>query len=258
LLYVAALVPHINEKISVYGLPATPADEPQLQTVAGMATRMVQMIRSVQPRGPYRIAGWSFGGILAYEIATQLIRAQQEVSFLGLLDAYYSPGIGKLRNLIDSDVDDKEKLLRLVRSENPDEKLQATIDAIESISATMDYATLVQKCNDNLLIPKLLSGLKAKQIRDFLARSQSIGSSGALYSAQAIPIRVHLFAAQESSATTNHDRGWDLVVPDNQLSIIPVAGTHHSMMASPNVQFLGQTLSQVICSATTDLARLEI
>jgi len=47
---------------------------------------MVQMIRAAQPMGPYRVGGWSFGGLLAYEIAAQLIAEDQEVEFLGLFD----------------------------------------------------------------------------------------------------------------------------------------------------------------------------
>ena len=65
LLYIPALTSYIDVEIPVYGLPAS---EAPLQTVEGMAARMVKMIRVVQPTGPYRVAGWSFGGTLAYEI----------------------------------------------------------------------------------------------------------------------------------------------------------------------------------------------
>lgn len=38
--------------------------------------------------GPYLLAGWSFGGVLAYEVAQQLRREGSEVEFLGLIDAH--------------------------------------------------------------------------------------------------------------------------------------------------------------------------
>lgn len=44
-------------------------------------------LRTIQPHGPYLLAGWSFGGVLAYELARQLAAAGEEVEFLGLLDA---------------------------------------------------------------------------------------------------------------------------------------------------------------------------
>lgn len=53
-----------------------------------LATRLLSAMRSVQPHGPYRLAGWSFGGLLAYEIAIQLEGMDEEVEFIGLLDTY--------------------------------------------------------------------------------------------------------------------------------------------------------------------------
>jgi thioesterase domain-containing protein len=44
-------------------------------------------LRTIQPHGPYLLAGWSFGGVLAYELAQQLLAAGEEVEFLGLIDA---------------------------------------------------------------------------------------------------------------------------------------------------------------------------
>jgi len=55
--------------------------------LAEIARVHVAQLRTVQPEGPYRLAGWSFGGVLAYEMAQQLIAAGAEVDFLGLLDA---------------------------------------------------------------------------------------------------------------------------------------------------------------------------
>lgn len=46
----------------------------------------VRAIREIQPQGPYRIAGYSFGGLVAVEIARQLREAGQEIELLFLLD----------------------------------------------------------------------------------------------------------------------------------------------------------------------------
>src|ERR1700676_2613119 len=42
------------------------------RTMEQLAARLRKTIVALQPDGPYRLAGWSFGGILAYEIAVQL------------------------------------------------------------------------------------------------------------------------------------------------------------------------------------------
>ncbi|MET8759982.1 non-ribosomal peptide synthase/polyketide synthase [Lentzea sp. NPDC004782] len=57
-------------------------------SIAEMAARYVERIRAVQPDGPYRIAGWSFGGLVAHEIAVQLQESGAEIAFLALLDPY--------------------------------------------------------------------------------------------------------------------------------------------------------------------------
>jgi amino acid adenylation domain-containing protein len=56
-------------------------------TVAELASDYVEVIRQHQPNGPYRVAGLSFGGIVAYEVAQQLRAGGAEVAFVGLIDA---------------------------------------------------------------------------------------------------------------------------------------------------------------------------
>jgi acyl-coenzyme A synthetase/AMP-(fatty) acid ligase/thioesterase domain-containing protein len=58
------------------------------RSVRSLARRYVAEIRRVQPRGPYHIAGHSFGGLVAFEMAHQLRDAGHEVAFLGLLDSF--------------------------------------------------------------------------------------------------------------------------------------------------------------------------
>jgi amino acid adenylation domain-containing protein len=58
-------------------------DSPALQQVAACLLRKIQ---AAQPKGPYTIGGFCLGGLLAYEIASQLRAAGHEVSHLVLLD----------------------------------------------------------------------------------------------------------------------------------------------------------------------------
>ncbi|HEX2077552.1 MAG TPA: amino acid adenylation domain-containing protein, partial [Longimicrobium sp.] len=54
--------------------------------VRRIASEHVAAIRQVQPHGPYYLASWSFGGVVAYEMAVQLEAAGETVAFLGMLD----------------------------------------------------------------------------------------------------------------------------------------------------------------------------
>ena len=55
--------------------------------VEAMATDYVQAIRGFQPVGPYWLAGWSMGGVIAFEMARQLQQEGQEVAMVALIDA---------------------------------------------------------------------------------------------------------------------------------------------------------------------------
>ena len=77
--------------VPVYGLRARglQGEEPQ-GSVEEMAATYVEVIRRRQPQGPYRIAGHSFGALLAFEIARLLAEQGEEIAWLGLIDAELS------------------------------------------------------------------------------------------------------------------------------------------------------------------------
>ena len=54
--------------------------------VPSLAADYLAALRRRQPQGPYRLAGYSFGGVMVYEMAVQLRRAGEEIEFLGLFD----------------------------------------------------------------------------------------------------------------------------------------------------------------------------
>ncbi len=56
------------------------------RTVERAAARYISALRSIQPSGPYLIGGYSFGGLVAYEMARQLRSADESVALLVLLD----------------------------------------------------------------------------------------------------------------------------------------------------------------------------
>jgi amino acid adenylation domain-containing protein len=82
------LVSNLKSDRPVFGLQPPPLDGKHHipHTIERMALDYVYEIRRVQPRGPYSIAGHSFGGLVSFEIAQQLVREGERVDFLGLID----------------------------------------------------------------------------------------------------------------------------------------------------------------------------
>jgi thioesterase domain-containing protein len=74
----------------LYGLQARGLDgtSQPARSVAEMAAEYVRQIRAVQESGPYHLLGWSFGGIVAHEIAVQLQEDGEQVAALIIMDGY--------------------------------------------------------------------------------------------------------------------------------------------------------------------------
>jgi iterative type I PKS product template protein len=74
---------------SVWGLYSPFMKTPSEYTcgVYGMATKFIEEMKKRQSHGPYSVAGWSAGGVIAYEIVYQLTQMGEEVENLILIDA---------------------------------------------------------------------------------------------------------------------------------------------------------------------------
>ncbi|WP_420919063.1 non-ribosomal peptide synthetase, partial [Streptomyces bohaiensis] len=94
----AGLLQHLEAGQPVHGLqmPNLAGTEPFPESITAMADRYVREIRAVQPEGPYRLLGWSFGGNVAQEVAARLEQAGEEVALLALLDAFPLPPLDDL------------------------------------------------------------------------------------------------------------------------------------------------------------------
>lgn len=69
------------------------------ETVEDMAAHYIQEIQTIQPNGPYYLGGRCFGGIVAYEMARQLVQQGEKVALLALIDGGLPPNIyRKMRN----------------------------------------------------------------------------------------------------------------------------------------------------------------
>jgi thioesterase domain-containing protein len=62
-------------------------DIAHMSNVEAMAERYLGAIRQIQPTGPYRLAGYSLGGVIAYEMARRLTAMEESVAWLGMIDA---------------------------------------------------------------------------------------------------------------------------------------------------------------------------
>ncbi|GMT96872.1 hypothetical protein KH5H1_09910 [Corallococcus caeni] len=83
------LVRQLGNDRPVYGLSASGLDGGTLPpaSIEALARDYLVQVRTVQPRGPYLLGGWSFGGLVALEMARQLQLTGEQVELLALMDS---------------------------------------------------------------------------------------------------------------------------------------------------------------------------
>ena len=82
---------HLSEpEQPFFGLvyPEPSPERPYPTRIEDIAQRLLPDIRRIQPQGPYRLGGHSFGGVVALEVAHQLVALGHEVALLVLFDTW--------------------------------------------------------------------------------------------------------------------------------------------------------------------------
>jgi nonribosomal peptide synthetase DhbF len=116
-----------------------------------MAADYLEVIREVQPSGPYNLLGRSFGGLVAHAMATQLQSMGEEVSLLALLDSYPTGRENLLKG------HDKERE-REVLSAMADDTLREMLEGFGNEGhvlwplAEQDYEAVKNACESNMRI----------------------------------------------------------------------------------------------------------
>ncbi|MDB1085975.1 amino acid adenylation domain-containing protein [Streptomyces sp. ACA25] len=89
----SGLAQHLGGDQPLYALQSRTLGDPAFRSpsVEAMADDYLEQIRSVQPRGPYRLLGWSFGGSVAHAMAVRLQELGERVELLALMDVYPRP-----------------------------------------------------------------------------------------------------------------------------------------------------------------------
>jgi acetoacetyl-CoA synthetase len=85
-----AVLRALDTQRAVYGLQARAVGDENAPYVGvrEMAADYIGHMRRVQPTGPYAVGGYSFGGLVAWEIAQQLSRAGETVELVTLIDTH--------------------------------------------------------------------------------------------------------------------------------------------------------------------------
>jgi amino acid adenylation domain-containing protein len=212
------LARHLRPEQPVYGLQARGmADNICHERVEDMAKHHIEEIRTVQPEGPYYLGGFSFGGVVAFEIAQQLHQQRQQVGLIALVDTFpttYKPH-GSLTHFWHLPLN--QKRIYFAR------KLRYLMDRTARTITYIFFPTALKKVHNACLIAA----------RQYVPRTY--------------PGRVLLFRATERPLGSKDELflGWnDLAL--GGVEIYEVPGNHMSIVDEPAVATLAAQLTSCL------------
>nr|QDF82259.1 non-ribosomal peptide synthetase [Pseudomonas sp.] len=257
--YFPTLAQHIGGEFPIYGLPGVPLGQAQLRTLECMAQRMVRIIRAVQPHGPYRLAGWSFGGVLAHEVAQQLLGLDEPVDFIGMLDSYAPNPLAQDKTMWSGEGLDKRQLLGHCRGRSlmlgaESEAALAAVQVLEARVEQLDFPELFQRCQAQQLTDPELATVSAADAWHYFDREAAHRLALAHYRVSPASQPIHLFRAQElmdGQSLPSPTRGWEERFDVGLLRCIDIPGDHRTMMKHPHIQALGQAITQALETLVT-------
>jgi thioesterase domain-containing protein len=215
-----------------YGLESQ-AVNPELRrnfSIPVIAAEFVRAMRQVQPKGPYLLAGYSLGGLIAFECATILLREGERVERLILIDSYAEvTGLRLparawfvLRGLLTMSKDERSAYLR---------------EKIIWIKR-MAQVRVRARARSGAAVP-LEEGTKHFELQKG-AEYQKIGL-------RPCELRVDVIVARDGSRkfTSMSDHGWGQFALTG-CRVHEVPGNHYSMLQQPNAQVLGKKLRELV------------
>ncbi|MEP1076598.1 amino acid adenylation domain-containing protein [Leptolyngbya sp. PL-A3] len=253
------LAHHLGGDRNLYGLQPLGLDgkHPPINQIEAMARYYIQAIQTIQPHGPYYLGGWSFGGLVAFEMAQQLTQAGESVALLAIFDTAAPIAANRptpresltfllktalwstLPFLLDYGAIAISRLSQVLqRSRAISTQTTSQSDWLSrwqwwAIARLMPEESRLRLLDESAIGPML---------RIFAANSQAAYH----YAPQPYPQPITLFQAMGASQHSQSDTtlGWNQLTPYVQVHTVP--GNHLSMLKPPHVQTLAQILKSYL------------
>jgi aspartate racemase len=245
------LAHHLGLEQPLYGLAAQIMDKKYAppNRVEDLAAHYIKEMRILQPEGPYFLAGVSFGGSVAFEMAQQLVAQGEKVALLALLDTYTSealkqiPGGERFSAHWNNSLKFGPIYVLKKAKDNVKGKIQRFNDqlnrSLNEIGCKL-YLSIGRPLPNNL--------------QDFTFQQENIQASRN-YVPQVYPGRVTFFRSRDEITRVSSYRDPQLCwgeLAAGGLECYEVPGTHLGMLQEPHVQVLAEKLKDCLDNAQAE------
>ena len=234
------LAHQLGREQPIYGIQSAGLDGIQapLTQIEAMAASYITEIKAVQPDGPYLLVGYSFGGLIAFEIASQLASRGDKVNLLALLDTE-SPSLPNVRPSL---FKTSGIHLRNFQQLNLQEKIKYVKDRV--------VFRLMYQNRENSQKEFMLDNWSTDLPPAYLKVLEANFQSGENYIGKFYPGKVTLFRSsiQPITQALHPDLGWGDIA--SAVEVYDVSGHHSNLLKEPYIQALAHKLKLCIDSAS--------
>jgi len=236
------VINHFDKDQPVYGIQGIGPNgyDNWFKTIEEMAACYIESIIKINPNGPYALAGFSFGGVVAFEMARQLKEQGKKVSIVALLDSYvdssyFVPTLSQ------------KKLVRYY-----DRTYRRLDYLIEMLTSWKGFKRRSQAKKDYILKmyfgqKDVLSEQEALALEEFTVANSMVNKIVDCYHLKPQNIAVDLFRAKddlEYKLDSEH-MGWKKAALKG-VAIHNVPGNHLSIVDPPNDTILAKMIQNIL------------
>lgn len=222
---------HLGEDQPVYGLLPRGLDgrAPYFTRVEDLASYYVDAIRGMQPEGPYRLVGYSFGGAVAFEVAQQIVSQGGRIGLLGMFDTIEWQYMEQVERALHSR--DRLELYR--------QQLRGEMAGEEKLSGIKRRLA----AKSTRLVYRLFHAM-GRPVPQGIGDIEDINAfAGSIYRPKIYPGKLDLFRSTQREPLDGDDEflGWGGLVAGG-IDVHPVPATHETILQEPSVQVLAGQL----------------
>ena len=235
------LAQRLRPGFPIYGLQSPNLDPhaATLDRIEEMAEHYLRELRAVDPDGPYRLGGWSMGGVVAFEIARRLESEGREVEILALVDTHLAHG--ELQD------DELTLLWRFGRDLGLAPKVpEDVLEALREMYPRERLAAVLRQAHEaEVLAPEIDLTRFEHLFAVFKLHTRAMYDySPDSYSGRIVLIRPETEAAQAPSSDEVAARWRQLA--GSGLELHYVGGDHFMMVREPHVEALAEILNRLL------------
>lgn len=229
--------------LRIYGLQASGLDgkQPVHRSVPEMAGHYLVELRRVQTHGPYRLGGWSMGGIIALEMAQQLVACGETVDLVAMLDTHLMAPGARLAAVSDNAV------LKWIAS-----RLGLPMEKLQALPREQRWRAVLEHGRVALALPEHIGEQELEAVAEVCkAHISAIAAYEPLpYSGKVALFRAEAGGRREARTGRGKHDGlarWQALFP--ALVELRASGNHYGIMRQPGVAEIARHLIEIMSPA---------